>query len=1385
MNQRFTGVATKQAFWNVHPARIIHPRHAGWGLALLVAGWFIFGAGQPPAVQASSFIVTSQADTGGSVCAAGCTLRQAITAANAAGSGPHTITFQLGSSSIYTITLTGALPAISTTLTIQGPNSNGGQIVIDGNNQFRPFVVNSGQTLTLQNLTVSRGHVQGAGGTGNYGGAIFNNGGTVNLNGVTLNNNSALGESGSFTNSSGVGGAIYNTNGAQLNITGSTFSGNVATGMVGGGGYGGAIYNDNHSRFTISGSIFNGNQAQGNSDLIFAGQAWGGAITSISPSTMSIITNSTFSANSATGGSAGSNGGSAWGGALYIDGGQTTFLNVTITGNTLTAGTGPNARTYGAGIYSNLSVQLANSLVAGNTSPTFGPDLWGQFVSQGYNLVGKGDHSSGLVNGVNGDQVGTIAAPIAPGLGPLQNNGGPTLTHNLLPGSPAINAANPDNTLALPTDQRGFVRIIKGRQDIGAVESGQIAVNDSGDIARSTDGKCTLREAINAALNDTPSGPPQGECVAGNGADTVTFLFSVPTTITLGSPLPNLDGPISIVGPPDAPLTISGNTTTQIMRVNTGGVIDISNLTLANGQAPDGGAISYNGKLTLDSLTFRNNQATSGGALIALNNSAQLTITNSTFYQNSALQEGGAINNLFGTAVINNSTFTANSANNGGAINNSATLSLLNSTVVSNTATSGGGGIYRQAGNITARNSLFYGNTAPAGPDMLGNLTSQGYNLVGNTAGMSGLAVTDLTGVNPNLGPLQNNGGPTLTLLPHSGSPAIDAGDPSPAGLLATDQRGAARVADGANTGTARVDIGAVELAPPNLSLNPGAVTYTENAPPLLLNSRAKVTFYDGTTWDGGNLTLAFSANGTVDDRLAVRDQGNGPGQIGVSGNTISYEGAAIGTLSGGTGTTPLVITFSGPAATTPAVEALLLNLTFANVSNTPSLLSRTVSITARGGQLGDGPAATRTVIVKAVNDPPFFTATISDQTMSANSTLGPLSFAVSDLENPEPSAGLNVTAASHNLTLLANSGISVTNTPGNRSVTIQPNLGQSGTVSVTLTVSDGAASSQTGFLVTVQPLATSTGLASDPNPSVYGQSVSLTASVSISQATGTVVFTNTTTGQSLGSSPLQGGVATLSVASLPTGDNQIEAIYQGQNAYLGSQSPPITQTVMRGASTLSLGSAPNPSQLGQSVVFSATVGQPGASGVVTFTRASDNKPLGVGTLNASGVATYSIATLPAGNTVIQATYGGDSNYLGSTSNTATQQVLAVGCDRLLVIIPTDNGVGDTCGTLSFALRQDVPLAGQTIRLALVGSDTNTITFSGPLLWPLKAGVTLAGGPDCNPATPQVIIDAGGLSNKVWQLPGSNTLRKVWLKGFKLVAGPGGANFLECSRISN
>jgi hypothetical protein len=209
--------------------------------------------------------------------------------------------------------------------------------------------------------------------------------------------------------------------------------------------------------------------------------------------------------------------------------------------------------------------------------------------------------------------------------------------------------------------------------------------------------------------------------------------------------------------------------------------------------------------LTLINTTVSRNSAEVGGAIC---NGGLLTIINSTFSGNEARQRrGGAIGN-YGTLIITNSTFSRNVSRpnkgsafaggilNGGLFQSVGTLFINNSTLSGNTAGEGrGGGIFNVKGStVVLQNSIVANNT---GGNCSGKLTSHGYNLSSDGTCDFDRA-GDLNNTDPELAPLQNNGGPTDTMALLPGSPAIDSGNPSGctdgAGhLLKTDQRGKPR----------------------------------------------------------------------------------------------------------------------------------------------------------------------------------------------------------------------------------------------------------------------------------------------------------------------------------------------------------------------------------------------------------------------------------------------------------------------------------------------------------------------------------------------------------------------------------------------------------------
>jgi outer membrane protein assembly factor BamB len=262
----------------------------------------------------------------------------------------------------------------------------------------------------------------------------------------------------------------------------------------------------------------------------------------------------------------------------------------------------------------------------------------------------------------------------------------------------------------------------------------------------------------------------------------------------------------------DGAASVDGQSSRRGMAV--GGVTaTVERFVFENGTPPSfgGGGILNNGTLTLNNSTIRNN---SGGGI---RNMGSLTVNESTISGNSNNSGGGGIENFDSSLTLNTSTISGNTSTSEGAgINNSggsfSSATLTNSTISANAAAFRGGGVANKINNtVTLRNTIVAGNTGPFGPDCWRDTTaainSQGHNLIGNTLFCNYVpGAGDLTNRNAMLGPLQDNGGPTLTHALLLSSPAIDAGDT--AACPPVDQRGVLRPQGSA------CDIGAYELQP-------------------------------------------------------------------------------------------------------------------------------------------------------------------------------------------------------------------------------------------------------------------------------------------------------------------------------------------------------------------------------------------------------------------------------------------------------------------------------------------------------------------------------------------------------------------------------------------
>jgi hypothetical protein len=449
-----------------------------------------------------------------------CTLRAAIMQANRTSGVGATIILSAG---IYKLTIpsTGTDGEANGDLNLTSPaggnpiitisGAGAANTIIDANQLDRVFMIHAGRTTTLSDITIRNGY-RVAGGSGR-GGGIYNDG-TLTLTDSTVSGNSAdigggiINSLGTLAvtnsritdNSANYGGGFQNASGA-MTMTNRTLSGNSA-GITGGGIYndyvltvmnstlsdnsaldGGGIYNDNDSTLTVTNSTLSGNSAN-----------YGGGIFNDFKLT---VTNSTLSGNSAQSG-----------GGVYNNY-DLIMVNDTISGNQAYADGGgiynglgtSEANVYNSSIVSNVAdvdpgvyvgraggifnadfngavFNLRNSLVAGNSvsgAPIY-DECSGTLNSYGRNIIWAQSVviiSDCVILIPSGSW--TLLNDLAL-LGPLQNNGGPTATVALLPGSNAIDGGDPVfgcidyNGNTLSTDQRGFARPVGAGCDVGAME---------------------------------------------------------------------------------------------------------------------------------------------------------------------------------------------------------------------------------------------------------------------------------------------------------------------------------------------------------------------------------------------------------------------------------------------------------------------------------------------------------------------------------------------------------------------------------------------------------------------------------------------------------------------------------------------------------------------------------------------------------------------------------------------------------------------------------------------------------------------------------------------------------------------------------------------------
>jgi hypothetical protein len=532
------------------------------------------------------------------------------------------------------------------------------------------------------------------------------------------------------------------------------------------------------------------------------------------------------------------------------------------------------------------------------------------------------------------------------------------------------------------------------------------------------------------------SGPGSLRQAIADAAPGDTISFAVAGTINLTTAELLIEKDLTISGPGAASLSISGgrtptgggvrvfNNTAHLtitgLTIRDGvsgafargggiwnqatGVLEIANSVFASNLGYQGGAI-YNdpgGSVAIRDTTFSSNAGGApadgnGGTIYNDGPGGVVSISGSLFEFNTTHDNGSALYNL-GSATIVNSTFAFNQAGLSTLTNAGGTLEINNATIANNVSNGrpGSGLAAGKKSSTTVQNSILASNFAQGGTKPNDNsqcdgpITSGGHNIVGFLGSCNWAAAasdqlgTDVAPINPLLGPLQNNGGATLTMLPLPGSPAIDAGDPAAPGsggsaCAPTDQRGSARPAFGQAAPTC--DIGAAEVGAtpppqptaPSLSASADspstlgqATTFTANG--LDASYSYHWDFGDGSAADGNPVTHIYTATGVYTASVAassgtaslsttvqviVNDLPPSPAPPSIGG--FSPASAAPGTtvtISGAGLATASEVTFNGvPASSFAALDdATLTAVVPASALNGP------IGVVTAGGAASSAP---------------------------------------------------------------------------------------------------------------------------------------------------------------------------------------------------------------------------------------------------------------------------------------------------------------------------------------------------------------------------------------------------------------------------------------------
>lgn len=782
-----------------------------WVYGVLLLAFLLMmapGGLRPTLVQADDFSVISANNSGTG------SLRAAVTAANTT-PGADTITIDAG---VGLISLTGSELSITDDLTIVGQGIS--DTVISGNDNSRVFNIDTGVTVTIQNLTLENGRA-----TDDNGGAILN-AGTLTLENVVVRNSIATFD----------GGGIANT--GALTLTNSDVSGNSVVLDFGGGIYsagdtvslasttldnntapknGGGLYLLSGS-LNVNGGTMSGNEVTSNT----SGQGLGGGFF-LAAETSGTVTNATLQNNTAQ----------IAGGGVFAESNVTLSFTGSVFQNNLAA----NPLAEGGGIWSDGTLTLANTTFQANRSNFQGGGLFNNrngvvTITDSTFQENRADEGAGIFNERESGQITISGSRFA-------NNIADTTDANGLSGDGGAIYSFREARLTISDTQ--IVDNQAGGDGAGIYSEGELTLtnvlvqnNETIDVDIDNDatgGGIYLGQRSNTVirnsqiLSNTARGPGGGIARLAPVAELETSLTIENTTISgneAQTDAPDIDNKLGGGG-----LLLSAQ-------------VELTNVTIINNTAAAGGGIFVSfDDITLTNVTVANNTARAvsipapigggtetdpdsglGGGIFVSAEPSSLTINTSAIYNNSAEVGGGGL--FLGSPLnsLTNVTISGNTAPDGGAIFKTSFgieslpgLELASVTIANNSATAAEGvdGLLNLGGFVGLRSTILAnGDGATNCGGMMPVVTSLGYNIDSGTS--CDLAaqeiVGDLSNSDPLLEPLSDNGGPTLTHGLTSGSPALNANGSAAEFCPAIDQRGTERPQG------AGCDIGAFEFSP-------------------------------------------------------------------------------------------------------------------------------------------------------------------------------------------------------------------------------------------------------------------------------------------------------------------------------------------------------------------------------------------------------------------------------------------------------------------------------------------------------------------------------------------------------------------------------------------